>query len=208
MWLTVVYLTHFQSYALLTVSLTFLGVFLYVYDAFESPRVRLAAQLKPILLFLGSMLPAYVILLSYYLVKREGGGFHRSFEGLMKYFLSIGSIVSFRDTHILIGNLLLAVLAIAFLLTVIDRVRKIYALRAASKPGNGGAGGIVAIVDRTDAFLVIALMLTFLYSNPRGVCALGVCGSAIGYISTFYLHCFRSLVSTFIDSLTTLLVVS
>ena len=162
-WLTVVYLTHFQSYALLTVSLTFLGVFLYVYDAFESPRVRLAAQLKPILLFLGSMLPAYVILLSYYLVKREGGGFHRSFEGLMKYFLSIGSIVSFRDTHILIGNLLLAVLAIAFLLTVIDRVRKIYALRAASKPGNGGAGGIVAIVDRTDAFLVIALMLTFLY---------------------------------------------
>ena len=37
-WLTVVYLTHFQSYALLTVSLTFLGIFLYVYEALESPR--------------------------------------------------------------------------------------------------------------------------------------------------------------------------
>ena len=61
-WLTVVYLTHFQSYALLTVSITFLGVFIYVYEALESPRVRLTAQIKPILLFLGSMLPAYVIL--------------------------------------------------------------------------------------------------------------------------------------------------
>ena len=162
-WLTVVYLTHFQSYALLTVSITFLGVFLYVYEALESPRVRLSTQLKPILLFLGSMLPAYVILLSYYLVKREGGGFHRSFEGLMKYFLSIGSIVSFRDAHVLIGNLLLAVLTIAFLLTLIDRMRRIYAYRALSGPENRGYGGVTAIVDRTDAFLLIALILTFLY---------------------------------------------
>ena len=162
-WLTVVYLTHFQSYALLTVSLTFLGVFLYVYDALEDPRVRLAVQVKSILLFLGSMLPAYIILLTYYLVKREGGGFHRSFEGLMKYFLSVGSIISFRDDHVLIGNLLLAVLAIAFLFTLIDRIRKVYALRATSKPENGSYGGAIAIIDRTDAFLLIALMLTVLY---------------------------------------------
>ena len=159
-WLTVVYLTHFQSYALLTVSITFLGVFLYVYEALESPRVRLTAQLKPILLFFGSMLPAYVILLTYYLVKREGGGFHRSFEGLMKYFLSVGSIVSFRDAHVLIGNLLLAVLAIAFLLTVIDRI---HAYRASLGSENRGYGGATAIINRTDAFLLIALMLTFLY---------------------------------------------
>ena len=162
-WLTVVYLTHFQSYALLTVSLTFLGVFLYVYEVLESPRVRLATQLKSILLFLGSMLPAYIILLTYYLVKREGGGFHRSFEGLMKYFLSVGSIVSFRDDHVLIGNLLLTVLAIAFLLTVIDRIRRVYALRASSKSENQDYGGVAAIVSRTDAFLLIALILTFLY---------------------------------------------
>ena len=162
-WLTVVYLTHFQSYALLTVSLTVLGVFLYVYEALESPRVRFVPQLKSILLFLGSMLPAYVILLSYYLVKREGGGFHRSFEGLMKYFLSIGSIVSFRDDHVLIGNLLLAVLGIAFLLTVIDRIGKVYAHRAALTSENGGARGAAAILARTDVFLVIALILTVLY---------------------------------------------
>ena len=161
--LTVVYLTHFQSYALLTVSLTFLGVYLYVYEAFASPRAQLAAQLKSILLFLGSMLPAYIILLTYYLVKREGGGFHRSFEGLMKYFLSVGSIVSFRDDHVLIGNLLLTVLAIAFLLTVIDKIRKVYALRASSKSENVGYEGATAIIDRTDAFLFIALILTFLY---------------------------------------------
>lgn len=162
-WLTVIYLTHFQSYALLTISLTFLGVFLSVYEALESPRVRLGAQLKPILLFLGSMLPAYIILLTYYLVKREGGGFHRSFEGLMKYFLSIGSIVSFRDDHVLIGNLLLVVLAIAFLFTLIDRIRTVYALRTASKSENRDYGGVTAIIDRTDAFLLVALILTFLY---------------------------------------------
>lgn len=162
-WLTVVYLTHFQSYALLTVSITFLGVFLYVYEALESQRVRWIGQLKSILLFLGAMLPAYVILLTYYLVKREGGGFHRSFEGLMKYFLSIGSIVSFRDTHTLIGNLLLIVLGIAFLLTVIDRIRKVYARSAAPTSENMGYGGITSIVARTDAFLLIALILTFLY---------------------------------------------
>lgn len=162
-WLTVVYLTHFQSYALLTISLTFLGVYLYVYDALESPRVQLAAQLKSVLLFLGSMLPAYIILLTYYLVKREGGGFHRSFEGLMKYFLSVGSIVSFRDDHVLIGNLLLAVLTLAFLFTIIDRIRKVYVLRGASKSENVGYGGATAIINRTDAFLCIALILTFLY---------------------------------------------
>ena len=162
-WLTVVYLTHFQSYALLTVSLTVIGVFLYVYEALESPRVRLTAQLKSILLFLGSMLPAYVILLSYYLVKREGGGFHRSFEGLMKYFLSVGSIVSFRDAHVLIGNLLLALLAIAFLFTLIDRVRKVYAHRNSPESEDRAYGGITAIVDRTDVFLLITVILTFLY---------------------------------------------
>ena len=162
-WLTVVYLTHFQSYALLTVSLTFFGVFLYIYEALESPRVRLTAQLKPILLFLGSMLPAYVIFLSYYLVKRQGGGYHRSFEGLKEYFLSIGSIVSFRDAHILIGNLLFAVLTIAFLLTLIDRIRKVYAHRNSPGSENEGYGGATAILARTDAFLLIALILTFLY---------------------------------------------
>ena len=162
-WLTVVYLTHFQSYALLTVSLTVFGVFLYIYDALESPRVQLTAQLKSILLFLGAMLPAYVILLTYYLVKREGGGFHRSFEGLMKYFLSVGSIVSFRDDHVLIGNFLLTVLAIAFLLTVIDRIRRVYARRASSESESECSRSIATIVARTDAFLLVALILTFLY---------------------------------------------
>ena len=162
-WLTVVYLTHFQSYALLTVSLTVFGVFLYIYDALESSRVQLTAQLKSILLFLGTMLPAYVILLTYYLVKREGGGFHRSFEGLMKYFLSVGSIVSFRDDHVLIGNLLLTVLAIAFLLTVIDRIRRVYARRASSESESECSRSIATIVARTDAFLLVALILTFLY---------------------------------------------
>ena len=162
-WLIFVYFTHFQSYALLTVSITVCGVFLYIYEALESSRVRLTAQLKSIFLFLGSMLPAYVILLTYYLVKREGGGYYRSFEGLMKYFLSVGSIISFRDAHMLIGNLLLAVLAIAFLLTIIDRVRKVYVHRNSPRPADESYGGVTTIVARTDVFLLITIMLTFLY---------------------------------------------
>lgn len=161
-WLIVVYLTHFQSYALLTVSLTFFGIYLYIYEALEPPRVRITAPLKPILLFLGAMLPAYVILLSYYLAKREGGGYYRSFEGLKQYFLSIGSIVSFRDDHILIGNLLLAVFGIVFLLTVIARIRSIYIHRNTSLQRNGSHGNFT-IVARTDVFLLVAIILTFLY---------------------------------------------
>ena len=161
--LIVVYLTHFQSFALLTVSITLFGVFLYVYEALESPRLRLTAQLKSVLLFLGAMLPAYIILLTYYLVKQHGGGFHRSFEGLMKYFLSVGSIISFRDTHVLIGNLLLALLAIAFLLTIVDRIRRFYAHRNAPSSEDSGYRGAIAILDRTDAFLLIAIIITFLY---------------------------------------------
>ena len=162
-WLIVVYLTHFQSFALLTVSLTVFGVFLYMYDALESPRVRLTAQLKSIFLFLGTMLPAYIIFLTYYLVKQEGGGFHRSFEGLMKYFLSVGSIISFRDAHMLIGNLLLAVLAIAFLLTVIDKIRKINVYRNASESENGGYRSATVILDRADVFLLVTIILAFIY---------------------------------------------
>ena len=161
-WLIVVYFTHFQSYALLTACLTFCGIYLYIYEALEPPRVRITAPLKPILLFLGTMLPAYVILLSYYLAKREGGGYYRSFEGLKQYFLSIGSIVSFRDDHILIGNLLLAVFAVVFLLTVIMRIRGIYMRRNASLPKNRSYGN-AAIVARTDVFLLVAIILTFLY---------------------------------------------
>ena len=163
LWLIVVYLTHFQSYALLTVSLTVFGVFLYIYEALESSRVRLTTQLKSIFLFLGTMLPAYIILLTYYLVKREGGGFYRSFEGLMKYFLSVGSIISFRDAHMLIGNLLLAVLAIAFLLTVIDRIREINVYRNSSESENEGYRSTAAILDRRDVFLLVTVIITFLY---------------------------------------------
>ena len=81
----------------------------------------------------------------------------------MKYFLSVGSIISFRDAHMLIGNLLLAVLAIAFLLTIIDRVRKVYVHRNSPRPADESYGGVTTIVARTDVFLLITIMLTFLY---------------------------------------------
>ena len=39
------------------------------------------------------------------------------------------SLVYFRDEHILIGRILLVVFAVAFVLTIADRVRQVYRLR-------------------------------------------------------------------------------
>ena len=64
-------------------------------------------------------------MLSYYLDGRGSEGTYRSFEQLTNYFLSIKSLVAFRDNHILVGQILLAVFGIAFLYTLINRAQKI-----------------------------------------------------------------------------------
>ena len=124
------YLTHYQSYAMLVMSLTFFAVFLSLYETahrtwgykgngktLASSLKRFAVTLKPTGLFLVSMLPAYFIMFAYFLDRPRRAGRHRGFEWLMEYFLSMKSLVSFRDVHILIGQALLVVFAVAFLLT-------------------------------------------------------------------------------------------
>ena len=137
------YLTHYQSYATLMMSLTFFAVFLSLYEALRKtwgyreisgenrkpPASNLksfAAKLKPTFLFLISMLPAYFIMISYYLDRPRGDDGHRDFEWLTEYFFSMKSLVAFRDEHILIGRALFVVFAAALLLTLIDRVRHVY----------------------------------------------------------------------------------
>ena len=120
------YLTHYQSYATLMMALTFFSVFLSLYEALRvtwgykgisgenektlaSKLKTFAAKLKPPFLFLVTLLPAYFIMISYILDRPRRGSGHRGFEWLNEYFFSMKSLVSFRDEHILIGRVLLAV---------------------------------------------------------------------------------------------------
>lgn len=121
-------------------------------------------EFKPTFLFLVAMLPAYFIMMSYYLDKTIGyGSSHSGFEELMEYFLSMRSLVSFRDEHILIGRVLLVALAIALLLTFIDRARQVYRFRSSSASDAPEERLWTKIVTRKDQFLIMAVILTVMY---------------------------------------------
>ena len=179
------YLTHYQSYATLMISLTFFAVFLSLYEALHKTwgyreisgdngktlarnLKRFAGKLKPTFLFLVSMLPVYFIMISYYLDKPRRGVGHMDFEWLREYFFSMKSLVSFRDEHILIGRVLLVVFAIAFLLTLIDRVWHVYRFRRSSESEDTKERLWTRIVSRRDGFLLMAIILTVMYFKfPR-----------------------------------------
>ena len=109
------YLTHYHSYALLIMSLTFFALFSSGYDALQGiwgyketsqPLVHRfkegLTKLKPTLTFIGSLIPAYFILFSYYfyLTNAHGGDSnHKGFEWLNDYLFAMKSLVSFRPKH-------------------------------------------------------------------------------------------------------------
>jgi len=173
------YLTHYHSYALLVMSLTFFPLFSSVYDALcgvwgyketsKPLRDRLkagVATLKPTLTFLGALVPAYFILFSYYfyLTNTHGGDSnHKGFEWLNDYFFSMKSLVAFRDDHILIGRVLLGCLAVVFVLTVINRIRQCYQFRKSGKWKETGERLWMRVVTRMDAFLLMAILITAMY---------------------------------------------
>ena len=106
--LLVTYLTHYHSYALLIMSLTFFSLYGSAYDAlrgvwgYKETSQSLArrfkdglTQLKPALTFIGSLIPAYFILFSYYfyLTNAHGGeGNHKGFDWLNDYFFGMKSL--------------------------------------------------------------------------------------------------------------------
>ena len=174
------YLTHYQSYATLMMALTFFSVFLSLCEALfmtwgyreisgdngrtlPSSLKRFVGKLKPAFLFLVTMLPAYFIMISYFLDRPRRAGGHKGFEWLKEYFFSMKSLVSFRDEHILIGRVLLVVFAIAFLLTLIDRVRNVYTFRRSSESDDTNERLWTRIVNSRDVFLLLAIILTVMY---------------------------------------------
>ena len=177
--LLLTYLTHYHSYVLLLMSLTFFPLFLSVYDALreiwghkETSQPLIARlkngvmTLKPTLTFIGALVPAYFILFSYYfyLSNAHGGDSdHKGLEWLTDYFFSMKSLVSFRDDHILIGQVLLFLFAIAFILTIISRIRQCYQFRKSAAWKETGERLWMRVVTQMDGFLIMAIVITAMY---------------------------------------------
>ena len=177
--LLVTYLTHYHSYALLIMSLTFFSLYGSAYDAlrglwgYKETSQPLAqrfkeglTKLKPTLTFIGSLIPAYFILFSYYfyLTNAHGGeGNHKGFDWLNDYFFSMKSLVSFRDDHIFIGRVLLVFLGSAFVLTVLNRIRQCYQFRESEAWKETGERIWTRAVSQMDGFLLMAVLITVMY---------------------------------------------
>lgn len=175
------YFCHYQSYSLLVLSLTFFAGFSSLYKAFQktwgyknisldngrtllSKLKTFAMELKPALLFVGSMLPAYFIMMSYYLAKTRGyGRTYKTLEELKSYFFSMKSLVAFKDDHILIGRILLIILAIAFLLTLWDKIREVYRFHKSPKSNSLNERLWIKVVDPKIQFLLMSAILTVMY---------------------------------------------
>ena len=173
------YLTHYHSYALLVMSLTFFPLFASGYEVLQKVwghreasqplmhrlKVNVVA-LKPALTFVGSLIPAYFILFSYYFYLSNAHGTdsnHKGLEWLNDYFFSMKSLVAFRDDHILIGRVLLVFLAIAFGLTVINRIWQCYQFHKSEEWKETGERLWTRIVTQMDGFLIMAILITAMF---------------------------------------------
>ena len=177
--LLVTYLTHYHSYALLLMSLTFFPVFSSVYSVVHrvwgyTERSQPVLQrlkeelgrLKPTLTFLGALVPAYFILFSYYfyLVNEHGGDSnHKGLAWLTDYFFGMKSLVSFRDDHVLIGRVLLVFFGVALVLTGINRIRECSQFYRSEVWKETGERLWGRVVTQMDGFLIMAVLITAMY---------------------------------------------
>ncbi|MYK19902.1 hypothetical protein F4055_17335 [Candidatus Poribacteria bacterium] len=175
----VTYLTHYHSYALLIMSLTFFPLFLSAYDVLHRVwgnqetsqpfmhRLKEGVRRhKPTLTFIGSLTPAYFILFSYYfyLTNNHGGNSnHKGFEWVMDYFFGMKSLVSFHDDQVLIGRVLLVFFAIVLVLTVINRIWQWYQFRASEAWKETGERLWTRAVTQMDGFLIMSVVITAMF---------------------------------------------
>ena len=176
------YLCHFQSYSLLVISLTFCTTFSFFYRALEkiyghkrgasgngnswfNNLKAFVIALKPAVLFIGLMLPAYFIMMTYYLEKTVGyGRTYKSLAELMSYFFDMKSLVAFRDEHILVGRILLAVLAITFLITVWVKLRTLYWWHVQlPESSRSDTSWWTLVINQDIQFVLLTIVLTMMY---------------------------------------------
>ncbi len=173
--LVMTYFTHYHSYALLLITLTFLTIFLSCYyisnniwkNKIPLKQIQLphfmdvVRKHKSLLIFIVTLIPAYSILLAYYLylINTHGGdGNHRGFVWLIDYFFSMKSLVSFRDEHVLIGQMVMLLFCIAFIFTVINRIKEYKKQSISSHELN-----LTHIINPMDGFLIMAILITGMY---------------------------------------------
>ncbi len=156
--LLLTYLSHIASYGLVVLGITVAGCCLSGVPAitaawrtraegFSALLQRFAVYLKPVFRFLLYMVPMYFVLIDYYLqsVKQHTQGKHRGAEWVWEYFWGVKSIVYFTDWHVKANYFLLAVLGIAAIISIGYRIQR----KEWVKP--------------TDAFLLIAILFTYMF---------------------------------------------
>ena len=156
--LLLTYLSHIASYGLVVLGISVAGCCLSgapaVAVAWQARREgavtllqKFALSLKPVFRFLLYMVPMYFVLVDYYLqsVKQHTQGNHRGMEWVWEYFWGVKSIVYFTDWHVTANYFLLAVLGIAVILSIGYRIHRKEWLK------------------RTDVFLLIAFLLTYMF---------------------------------------------
>ena len=184
--LLVTYFSHYQSYLLLVLSLSFFAFFSYFYSAFmeiwgtrkerqndEGARFSnlraFIGKLKPLLVFLGFMLPAYSMMFSYYLSATAGyTRYYLDSKMLKECFFGSKSLVYFQDDHILIMYVMLGFLVVVFLLTLWNRVIAARTFRRANVSSDVDSGAMTQrlwtkIIDGKEQFLLMAGILTVIF---------------------------------------------
>ena len=153
--LLLTYLSHIASYGLIVLGISVAAGCTWGGKAFAAAwRERHAewfrefiGHLKPLFRFLLYMAPIYFVLIEYYLesLKKHPRGNHRGMEWIWEYFWGVKSIVYFSDWHVPVNYFLLTVLGIAIVVSIGYRIRR------------------KEWVKQTDAFLLIALLFTYMF---------------------------------------------
>jgi len=153
--LLLTYLSHIASYGLIVLGVSIAAGWTWgikaLAAAWQERRAEwfreFIAHLKPLLHFVLYMVPMYFVLMDYYLqsLKQHQEGNHRGMAWIWEYFWGVKSIVYFTDWHVPVNHFLLAVLGIAILTSIGYRIyRKTW-------------------VKQTDAFLLIAIVFTYMF---------------------------------------------
>lgn len=172
--LILTYFTHYHSYALLLLSLTFLSVFTSLINMIHAGRENIQTEdsamsqlkmfvvrFKHTFILILSLIPAYCIMASYYLylVNTHGGGDnYKGFDWLINYFFSMKSLVSFRDEHMLIGQILLLVFGFLLVISVINRVRNFQEEFTSTDQKHW-----THFFSYTDGFLMLSVIVSFMF---------------------------------------------
>jgi hypothetical protein len=156
--LLLTYLSHIASYGLVVFGISVAGGCLSgvpaITAAWHARREgavavlqKFVVNLKPVFRFLLYMVPMYFVLTEYYLqsMKEHQQGNHRGMEWIWEYFLGVKSIVYFTDWHVPVNYSLLAVLGMAIVISIGYRIHRKEWVRP------------------TDAFLLIAILFTYMF---------------------------------------------